>query len=88
MGAGQSKTEVMFDRYPADNEVVKDIKLSPAMINQLTAPPPVQLEQQQAPLPEVDVEQIKVNFELLRTSKFNTNSKVSNRKRTATSNRG
>jgi len=63
MGAGQSKTEVMFDRYPADNEVVKDIKLSPAMINQLTAPPPVQQEQQQAPLPEVDVEQIKSQIE-------------------------
>ena len=54
MGAGQSKTEVMFDRYPADNEVVKDIKLSPAMINQLTAP--VQQQQQE----HVDVEQIKV----------------------------
>jgi len=57
MGAGQSKTEVMFDRYPADNEVVKDIKLSPAMINQLTAP--VQQQQQE----HVDVEQIKSQIE-------------------------
>merc|ERR1711951_63077 len=52
MGAGQSKTEVIFDRYPADNEVVKDIKLTPAMINELTAA----AHQQQ---PQVDIESLK-----------------------------
>jgi len=62
MGAGQSKTEVMFDRYPADNEVVKDIKLSPAMINQLTAPIQPQ-QQQQEPQPHIDVDQIKSQIE-------------------------
>merc|ERR1712242_33857 len=52
MGAGQSKTEVIFDRYPADNEVVKDIKLTPAMINELTATSHPQQ-------PQVDIESIK-----------------------------
>jgi len=50
MGAGQSKTETLFDRYP-DNEIVKDIKLTPTMVNQINNTVATQ--------PEVDVEALK-----------------------------
>ena len=53
MGAGQSKTETLFDRYP-DNEIVKDIKLTPTMVNQINSAVGAQ--------PEIDVEALKVFF--------------------------
>ena len=53
MGAGQSKTETLFDRYP-DNEIVKDIKLTPTMVNQINNAVGAQ--------PEIDVEALKVFF--------------------------
>ena len=62
MGAGQSKTETLFDRYP-DNEIVKDIKLTPTMVNQINNAVGAQ--------PEIDVEALKVFFQnSVRSYKF------------------
>jgi len=69
MGAGQSKSETVFSRYPAESEIFKDIKLTPAVIERIatheepTPSPPPQIEEITAfeppPQPEINVEQLK-----------------------------
>ena len=44
MGAGQSKAETIFSRYPGDSEVLPGVKVTPAVLERLAQ----QQQQQQA----------------------------------------
>ena len=65
MGASQSKAETIYSRYPAESEIFKDIKLTPAVIErisqtQTTVPAPSE-NTTSTPVVEVDIEKIKVH---------------------------
>jgi len=63
MGASQSKAETIYSRYPAESEIFKDIKLTPAVIERISqtqTPVPAPSEKTTpTPVVEVDIEKIK-----------------------------
>ena len=68
MGASQSKAETIYSRYPAESEIFKDIKLTPAVIERISqtqTPVPAPSEKTTpTPVVEVDIEKIKVHTAL------------------------